>query len=360
MSLVKVKDMIIYKDAGYSSFPNIIKLPDGKLLTAFRYARDMTSMFGKTSHIDPFSKAVFVTSDDQGETWSKEWSLIYDDFYLGIQDPCINLLNDGTIFCTFFSWKVIPAIDTEPQALDVPLYGGQWIGRLGDVFSIRSFDGGATWDKPIPIPGQGQGIRGNSVQMEDGSILQPMYVTPEDTHMSLVALTKDLGKNWETLSVIATSPDCYFREPTLYKTSSGKLVAFIRSEKLTGFTDQRDKYPLFTCESYDGGKTWDNLKEHRIYSPSPFHALQLQSGKTLLTYGHRNQPYGIRALLLDAECENVEPEDEVVLRDDAPGFDIGYTSSIQLDNGDILITYYYYDESESVRYIGATLCREGN
>ncbi len=109
MKLTKIKDMIIYKDTEYSSFPTVVKLPSGKLVTSFRHARNMTATLGKTTHIDPASKGVLVTSDDQGESWSQQFTVIYDDFYLGIQDPCINLLQDGTLFCTFFSWKVLPA-----------------------------------------------------------------------------------------------------------------------------------------------------------------------------------------------------------------------------------------------------------
>ncbi len=243
--LVKIKDTVIFKDTQYSSFPSVIKLADGKLIVSFRHARDMSQLFGKTRHIDPASKAVYVASHDQGETWDSELSVIYDDFYLGIQDPCINLLKDGTIFCTFFTWKVIEKSDTEPRPLDNNLYD-RWVGRLGDVFSIRSFDGGKTWDQPITIPNQGLGIRGNIVELEDGSILLPMYVTPDDVKMCLVAVTRDLGKTWERLSVIANSEDCYYREPNIYKTESGKLVAFLRSEKLTDFTNERDKCPLIT------------------------------------------------------------------------------------------------------------------
>lgn len=356
--LTKIKDTIIFKDSGYSSFPNVIQLPNGKILVAFRHARDLTHVFGKTAHIDPASKAVYVSSGDQGDTWDPELTVIYDDFYLGIQDPCMNLLKDGTIFCTFFTWKVLLKSDTEPKPLDVGIYEDRWIGRLGDVYSIRSLDGGKTWDEPIPIQGQGLGVRGNCVELEDGSILLPMYVTPDDVKKVLVSVTEDRGKTWETLSVVATSEDCYFREPNLYRTEAGKLVAFMRSEKLTDFTDKRDKYPLFTSESYDNGKTWVNLKEHRIYSPSPFHCLRLASGNVLITYGHRNEPYGIRALLLDAELSNLETAEEIVLRDDGLGFDIGYTSSVQLDNGDILVTYYYFDEDKGKRYIGGTFCRE--
>ncbi len=48
----------------------------------------------------------------------------------------------------------------------------------------------------------------------------------------------------------------------------------------------------------------------------------------------------------------------MILRDDGLGFDIGYPTSAQLDNGDILVTYYYFNEDKGVRYIAGTLSRE--
>jgi hypothetical protein len=117
------------------------------------------------------------------------------------------------------------------------------------------------------------------------------------------------------------------------------------------------KHPLYTSESYDNGRTWTNVREHAIYSPSPFHALQLQSGHVLLTYGHRYPSYGIRAYVLNGECTNIDEAEQIVLRADGLGRDIGYTSAVQLDNCDILVTYYYFDENGE-RYIAGTLCRE--
>jgi sialidase-1 len=55
---------------------------------------------------------------------------------------------------------------------------------------------------------------------------------------------------------------------------------------------------------------------------------------------------GIRAVIIDAECSNPDNSNEIILRDDGGGYDIGYTSAVQLDDGKILIVYYY-TETES-------------
>lgn len=357
--LRKIEDIIIYKDGNYNAFPNVIRNESGDILVAFRQAPDRQRQYGDATHHDPASKAVYVTSSDEGKTWDSQVSILYDDFFLGVQDPCINVLKDGSIFCTYFTWKVLEEADVpEPTPKDSKIFD-KWYARPGGVYSIRSNNGGATWDKPIQIMQTGQFVRGNLVELDDGTLLLPMYVHPQDESQSLVAATKDRGVTWETRGVLASSQDCLFQEPNLYQTESGKLVAFIRSAKMDPSLSKLEKHPLYTCESVDEGRTWTNLTEHAIYSPSPFHALRLQSGNVLLTYGYRNMPgSGIRAFVLDSECSNIAEAEETILRDDGLGGDIGYPSSIQLDNGDILITYYFYDEDKGVRYIAGTLCRE--
>ena len=65
--LIKIKDFILYKSNQYNTFPSAIRLGDGTLLVAFRNAPDWQKT-GKITHIDPASKAVFVSSDDDGDT----------------------------------------------------------------------------------------------------------------------------------------------------------------------------------------------------------------------------------------------------------------------------------------------------
>src|SRR5690606_29271063 len=134
-------------------------------------------------------------------------------------------------------------------------------------------------------------------------------------------------------------------EPTLHLTPSGKLVVFCRSSRRQAEGHVTERQPLLTAESFDGGRTWSHFSVRRFASPSPFHALRLNSGNVLVTYGYRHKPYAIRAFLLDAECTDFEQAKEIVLRDDGSGFDLGYTSAVQLPDGHILVTYYYDDET---------------
>ncbi len=351
-----VKHAVIFRDHHYNSFPNVIKLKGGKAIVCFRQATDRMKVFGEVSHIDPTSKAVFVTSDD-GEIWSEKPQIIYDDFLYGVQDPCINVLQDGTIFVTFFMWKVLDKVDVTDTRFGDHVQYDRWVGRLDHVYSIRSRDGGKTWDEPIPLPFLSSALRGNCVEMHDGAIIAPLYGAEGDSCNVMIVRTEDCGQTWTHYSTILACDGYDFEEPNLYRTESGKIVAFIRTTSKETMDSGSNRNPLYTSESLDNGKTWSQPVRHRIYSPSPYHAVRLSSGNVLLTYGYRHRPFGIRAVLVDAECRQIDQAEETILREDGIGEDIGYTSSVQFEDGRILVTYYYYSENGE-RYIAGSWCEE--
>src|SRR5699024_3787828 len=104
----KVKDLIIYKDEQYySSFPSIVKTPNGEFLVAFRRAPNRM-IFGESgnNHVDHNSYLVAVRSTD-GENWTNNPELIYAHPFGGSQDPCMLQLEDGTILCTSYGWQQV-------------------------------------------------------------------------------------------------------------------------------------------------------------------------------------------------------------------------------------------------------------
>lgn len=353
--LEPIEHIILYKDTKFNSFfPSVIKRPDNSYLLGFRQAPDRRRIEPKISHIDPSSRAMLIASTD-GETWSSEPDVLYDDYFLGVQDPCLNQLRDGTLFATFFMWKVLEPEDAgEKQNGDKSIFG-KWVGRRKNAHSIRSTDGGKTWDQPIPIPISGA-VRGNSVELDDGAILTPLYC-PDSTNVH-IARTDDKGKTWTEHAVIESCDGYTFEEPNLFRTPSGKLLALIRTRNVgVQPTAEVPRSPLYTSESTDGGRTWSRPAIRPYYSPSPFHALTLDSGHLLITYGYRNSPFGIGAIVLDGEGERWDEAQETVLRNDGLSLDIGYPTAVQLDDGRVLVTYYYYDNSDVCRYIAGTICK---
>ncbi|MDF2715448.1 MAG: hypothetical protein K0R28_2373 [Paenibacillus sp.] len=355
MAIKPIKHIVVYKDEQYNTFPNVVLNREGQFVTAFRQAPDRLDTYG-IEHIDPSSKAVLVTSED-GVEWSKQTSILYDDFFYGVQDPCLNVLSDGTLFATVFMWKVADLDDVKQQSDYSHKVFDKWAAKAVGAYSLRSSDGGKTWDQPIAVNIERVYIRGNCVEMDERTLLAPFYGHAEGVWRVVVAKTEDRGVSWTPYAEIAPEEGFGFFEPNLYLTPSGKLVLLTRCHKTKPeLGEGQAAYPLVTAESTDGGVTWSRPVRRKFYSPSPFHVLRLANDQVLLTYGYRYRPFGIRAVLLDPECSNLEQAVEVHIREDGHGSDIGYTSAVQLKDDRVLITYYYSEIDERYRYIAGTIC----
>ncbi len=367
-SMKKLRDLVVYQNRGeyasFNSFPNAVITHGGRILVAFRQARDYGAAYGKTVHIDPKSRGVLITSEDQGGHWTSQSSTIADHFLYGVQDPCLKTLRDGTLFASYFLWKVVEAEPGDGIPPAKAIYPG-WGGVLMGARTIRSTDEGRTWDEPAVLGTSPLAIRGNPVELADGMLLIAAY----SQGIVYLLASADQGKNWTPRSQLV-HPDYSLQEPNLHLTPSGKVVVFMRSvprsDEVLSEADNARWSPetplwqrgrLLTAESVDGGWHWSPFCARPVFSSTPSHLLQLASGRVLLSYGYRKPPYGIRARLLDAECG--QWGEEIVLRDDGAGFDIGYTSAVQVADGTIWIFYYWHDlGGDGHRYIAATLCRE--
>jgi len=67
---------------------------------------------------------------------------------------------------------------------------------------------------------------------------------------------------------------------------------------------------------------------------------RLKNGDLLLTFGERNAPRGAVAMLSHDDGKTWDPKTRMVLGDDAPLYDCGYSSSVQLPDGRIVTVYY--------------------
>ena len=208
----KIKDIVIYENpVYYSSFPSVIKRPDGVILVAFRRAPDR-KIFGEqgTSHVDPNSYLVMVRSRE-GETWTKEPDLIYAHPYGGSQDPCLLQLNDGTLLCTSYGWAYVRQ-DGIPN-LKKPYSEAGGAIFLGG-YLVRSFDGGETWKGPVyppsiqpeisfnalgdPVPAYN---RGAMYESKNGSILWAVAANDSSDKTSVhLIVSEDKGLTWKYLN----------------------------------------------------------------------------------------------------------------------------------------------------------------
>jgi sialidase-1 len=199
----KLEDLVIYQDDKfYSSFPSIVRRPDGELLVAFRRAPERRALGERaTTHTDPNSYLVLVRSRDGGTTWSHTPELIYANPFGGSQDPCMVQLRDGTIVCTSYGWALLQA--DAAAKLKNAFRHGNFVFLVG--YLLRSEDGGHSWQGPIiPPPTPGESVfdpfgkpvpaynRGAMCQGRDGRLYWVIHygkqkIYPSDVHLMISA-----------------------------------------------------------------------------------------------------------------------------------------------------------------------------
>jgi sialidase-1 len=355
----KVRDVIIYQDTKfYSTFPSVVKKKDGEILVAFRRAPDRKGFGEKgTSHVDPNSYLVTVRSKD-GVNWTTEPDLLYAHPFGGSQDPCMIQLKDGTLLCASYSWAFL-----RPDG--VANLKKPYFETGGAVFQggyiVRSTDGGKTWKGPIypihikpevnfnafgePVPAYN---RGAMYEGKDGRVFWVVAASdanPPQKTSNYLLISEDKGLSWKYSCPVAIDDKASFNETSVYETPKGDIVAFLRTANLD---DQ-----ACIARSVDGGKTfkpWEKMG----FQGHPLQAMRLPDNRVLLVYGYRHKPFGIRARILNAECTDFARAKEIVVREDGGSYDIGYPWAVQLNDKQVLVTYYF-NIDQGTRHIAGTI-----
>ena len=355
----KVEDIVIYKDDQYhSAFPSIIRRPNGEQLVAFRRAPERRLLGEKgTSHTDPNSYLVSVRSKDGGRTWSQKPELIFAHPFGGSQDPCMLQLHDNSILCSTYGWALLQA-NVAAKLTNVLRHDAFCF--LGG-YMVRSKDGGHSWEGPIippptpgipslnvfgqPTPSYNRGAMGEG---RDGKLYWVVAANTEiaprksETHLMI---SSDKGTTWKYSCPVAKDDAVLFNETSLYQTPKGDLVAFIRTANFDDHT--------VIARSIDGGKSFQPWIDSG-FQGHPHYALRLPDKRVLLVYGYRHPPFGIRARILDPECTNAKTAEEIILRADGGGFDLGYPWATMISKERALVVYYF-NMGDGTRHIAGTI-----
>jgi hypothetical protein len=234
--------------------------------------------------------------------------------------------------------------------------------RMSDVNTgpsrfFYSYDRGQTWKGPFKLPLFGQkGIAARTDYIVNGKHDATIFLTASKSNNRegriICVRTKDGAKTWQMLSFIGTEPNGYAIMPSSVRLSPTDLLTTIRCRSGMG---EPDKTWIDAYVSHDDGTSWEFLNKAvpDTGEGNPPSTIVLKDGRVCLTYGYRAKPFSMRAKLSDNGGKNWS--DDIVLRDDGAGRDIGYPRTIQRPDGKIVTIYYFFDASDHDRKIIATI-----
>jgi len=200
---------------------------------------------------------------------------------------------------------------------------GQWM--------IRSTDGGRTWStRYATIVNSPHG----PLQLADGRILYAgRELSGSRKRVGVVESTDD-GSTWRWLADIPFANGhgySNYHELHAVEASSGKIVVHIR------YIKEGEPEEILQSDSKDGGRTWSVPVPIGVFG-FPSHLSRLRDNRLLMTYGFRIKPTGVRVRLSGDEGKTWS--DELVITSDGTSSDLGYPSTVQLDEKTFLTVWY--------------------
>ncbi len=322
---------------GYFAWPTLAKLQDGRLAVG-------ASGF-RIEHVCPFGKSVISYSSDGGETYTLPAPVI--DTPLDDRDAGICTFGEkGVIFTTFNNSARMQRGYNKDNA-----YVQSYIDTitpddeekyLGALFRISN-DCGTTFGEihhsPITSPH-------GPIQLKDGTVM--WAGTRFDDIFGGVEVRRLDTESGETEligKITASDKNVVLNEPHMVELPSGRLICHIRGEN-TELFDGGDEtlFTVFQSVSDDGGRTWSEPEMLLDKTGgAPPHLLLLKSGLLISAYGRRKPPYGIMVMVSADGGENWQTD--IPICDNLATDDLGYPSTVELDDG-TLVTVFYAAESE--------------
>ena len=349
---VKVIDKgTVYADGapfGYSAWPTCAILNGGSVAVAFSGNR--------LWHVCPFGRLYLTKSYDGAKTWTKPQAVIntmLDDRDGGI---CVFGKNKDKLFASSFTnttelqTSLIKTMRPDLSPINDAFYDYLFSKYdkteiydkyLGGTCAV-SGDFGKTFSDiellPVHTP------HGPCVDKDGGLIFIGKSLQNKERYGKYDALPKgfymlksDDGVSWKVVSKVVDGDIPEYdglSESHAALLPDGRILVQIRY-------NGNDRHGIFQTYSDDGGKTFKEL-EFVIDKGFPPHLKVLKNGDVISTYGYRFDDMGIRARISKDGGDSWSEELNIV--DSSGNPDLGYPSTVELDDGTYLTVYYMIPE----------------
>ncbi len=343
-AVVDSTEVITNRPHLYHGWPTLTRRRDGELL--------VVCSGGREAHVCPFGRVELMRSSDNGETWTFPRVLIdgpVDDRDAGVLETAKGSILVTTFTSLAYEERLNTALKMKPD--DENAWPAEKIGRWQAVhhrvdtvqrevelgsWVIRSTDGGRSWSAPYRCPVNSPH---GPIQLSDGRLLYAgklFWYGRAGANQGRIGVceSSDDGETWRWLAEIPTRPDDDFNdyhELHAVEAADGRIIAQIRNH------NKSNERETLQSESSDGGKTWSMAHSIGVWG-YPSHLLRLSDDRLLMSYGHRRDPVGNQARI--SEDHGRSWSRAMIISGDATSTDLGYPSTVELDDGSLLTVWY--------------------
>lgn len=322
-----------YSHQNYFGWPSAARLQDGRIAV-------VCSGF-RAEHVCPFGKACISYSDDNGKTYIGPTPVI--DTPLDDRDSGITPFGESSFIITSFNNTRKLQHEYNPDNKFFHSYLDTVTDEeekkfIGSEFRITN-DLGRTYGEilisPVTSPH-------GPLCLNDGTVLWVGRAfnsesTFKQGEQGIRCYTVDKNGKMEKVGEIPDIPGGYSCEPHTVQLKDGTLICHIRNDV---------DFSTWQSESTDSGKSWSD--PHPVLPPhggAPAHLLLHSSGVLMSVYGYREKPYGIKAMFSFDGGKTWDKDYRIY--ENPVSDDLGYPSTIELDDGTLLTVFYAHPEENS-------------
>lgn len=302
-------------------------------------------------HIGITGTLAVSSSHDGGLGWSDPVEI--QPRWLDNRNPAFGVNARGELVAAFWKAGLHGYAEATPGHTDWDPSDAARL-EISALFVTRSDDGGRHWSEPQPYTSTLLTLAspyGRMITAPDGILLMSVYGTPRAPisgvrDLCILVRSTDGGLSWGDETPVAAG----YNEVSFAFTPEGRLLAAARSEAGS----------VSILASDDGGRHWEAPVEVTRAGEHPADLTVLQSGAILLTFGRRIRPLGCGALLSDDGGRHWNTEREILLAGDGiENVDLGYPSTVQLEDGTLVTALYYASGSDLgiERHAGTVSCQ---